>query len=58
MYLVWPGPAVIKLFSCPSQLSMKLIQLIYIKMAFIRMRNTRSWSASEIKGEIGAVKRV
>ena len=43
------GPKVIKLFSCSTQLSMKLILLIYVKMptivgilTFISMINTTS----------------
>ena len=31
----WPGPEVIKLFSCSTQLSMKFSPLIYVKMPTI-----------------------
>ena len=45
----YPGPEIIKLFSCSTQLSMKVILLINVKMptivgilTFISMINTRS----------------
>ena len=35
IYIFCPGPEVIKLFSCSTQLSMKFFSLIYVKMPTI-----------------------